>query len=307
MRRLDFFLNNKEWYAKRGVPYTLGFLFYGPPGTGYDDLIRCFSRFLLIFNCCSKTSTIKAIASYTKRHIVEVSLGRIKTYRELQRVFHETTFCDKFIPHHKIIYILEDIDCLDDVVKSRDGDNKEFAKDTTSKKKKEDGESDDEERKEEDEQLSQKMQEIDKKAMQEYQTFKEYQKMWNKDPLTLSHILNILDGLLETPGRILIITTNHPEKLDSALIRPGRVDMKIEFGNASVDDTVKIVEMFYEKEFPKFERAHLVNDKFTAAEIYNICFQEMRMEDAIDRLKRSSLVNPLSQSMPVKREKGRYE
>ena len=28
MRRLNFFLNNKEWYARRGVPYTLGFLFY---------------------------------------------------------------------------------------------------------------------------------------------------------------------------------------------------------------------------------------------------------------------------------------
>ena len=113
MRRLDFFLKNKEWYSKRGVPYTLGFLFYGPPGTGYAFLLSLLLVLtLILFNVhdFSKTSTIKAIAAYTKRHIVEVSLGRIKTYRELQRVFHETTFCDKFIPHHKIIYILEDID-----------------------------------------------------------------------------------------------------------------------------------------------------------------------------------------------------
>lgn len=45
----------------------------------------------------------------------------------------------------------------------------------------------------------------------------------SQDPLTLSHLLNILDGLLETPGRILIITSNHPEKLDEALVRPGTI------------------------------------------------------------------------------------
>jgi len=50
----------------------------------------------------------------------------------------------------------------------------------------------------------------------------------NDDPLTLSHILNIIDGPLETPGRILIITSNHPEKLDKALIRDGRMDVKLE-------------------------------------------------------------------------------
>lgn len=87
VRRLDFFLNNQKWYEKRGVPYTLGFMFYGPPGTG-------------------KTSTIKAIANYTKRHIVEISLSRIKTYKDLQKVFNDTNFCDKTIPHHKMIYIL---------------------------------------------------------------------------------------------------------------------------------------------------------------------------------------------------------
>ena len=39
----------------------------------------------------------------------------------------------------------------------------------------------------------------------------------------------VFDGLLEMPGRIIIITTNHPEKIDKALLRPGRIDRKIEF------------------------------------------------------------------------------
>ena len=35
----------------------------------------------------------------------------------------------------------------------------------------------------------------------------------------------MLDGVVDSPGRILIMTSNHPEKLDPALIRPGRVDI----------------------------------------------------------------------------------
>ncbi|RMJ21692.1 Mitochondrial chaperone bcs1 [Aspergillus sp. HF37] len=48
----------------------------------------------------------------------------------------------------------------------------------------------------------------------------------------LSAILNVIDGVAATEGRILVMTTNHPEKLDPALLRPGRVDMSIEFGYA---------------------------------------------------------------------------
>mmetsp|Transcript_58405 Transcript_58405/g.139291 ORF Transcript_58405/g.139291 Transcript_58405/m.139291 type:complete len:731 (+) Transcript_58405:75-2267(+) len=46
------------------------------------------------------------------------------------------------------------------------------------------------------------------------------------DKLNLSGILNALDGVVDSPNRILVMTSNHPEKLDPALIRPGRVDKK---------------------------------------------------------------------------------
>ena len=36
-------------------------------------------------------------------------------------------------------------------------------------------------------------------------------------------LLNVLDGIVDTPGRIVIMTTNLPEALDAALIRPGRI------------------------------------------------------------------------------------
>ncbi|KAL2755878.1 hypothetical protein ACRALDRAFT_1064106 [Sodiomyces alcalophilus JCM 7366] len=47
--------------------------------------------------------------------------------------------------------------------------------------------------------------------------------------LSLSGLLNILDGVASQEGRVLIMTTNHVEKLDKALIRPGRVDMTVNF------------------------------------------------------------------------------
>lgn len=50
---------------------------------------------------------------------------------------------------------------------------------------------------------------------------------------TLSGLLNVLDGVGSQEGRIVIMTTNHPDKLYSALVRPGRVDMKVLLGNIS--------------------------------------------------------------------------
>ncbi|KAI1794251.1 P-loop containing nucleoside triphosphate hydrolase protein [Ganoderma leucocontextum] len=51
--------------------------------------------------------------------------------------------------------------------------------------------------------------------------------------LTLSGLLNALDGVAASEGRLLFATTNHLERLDPALSRPGRMDVWIEFKNAS--------------------------------------------------------------------------
>jgi chaperone BCS1 len=50
--------------------------------------------------------------------------------------------------------------------------------------------------------------------------------------VSLSALLNVIDGVGSQEGRILIMTTNHITRLDKALIRPGRVDKKIELGLA---------------------------------------------------------------------------
>ncbi|KAF8085432.1 hypothetical protein N665_0667s0028 [Sinapis alba] len=54
-------------------------------------------------------------------------------------------------------------------------------------------------------------------------------------PLTLSGLLNFIDGLWSSCGdeRIIIFTTNHKDKLDPALLRPGRMDMHIYMGHCT--------------------------------------------------------------------------
>ncbi|KAF7122267.1 hypothetical protein CNMCM5793_000224 [Aspergillus hiratsukae] len=54
-----------------------------------------------------------------------------------------------------------------------------------------------------------------------------------KHGISLSSLLNIIDGVAAQEGRVLVMTTNHHEHLDPALIRPGRVDYKLEFQLAS--------------------------------------------------------------------------
>jgi len=67
-----------------------------------------------------------------------------------------------------------------------------------------------------------------------------------RDHLNLTGILNVLDGVIDTPGRMLIITTNHPEMLDPALIRPGRIDKKLMLGYMAYEDVVSMVEHYFQ-------------------------------------------------------------
>merc|ERR1712224_561737 len=72
----------------------------------------------------------------------------------------------------------------------------------------------------------------------------EKQKDTNKsdDVLNLAGVLNVLDGVVDSPGRIVIMTTNHPEKLDPALIRPGRINFAMKLDFMSGEQLAKLIE-----------------------------------------------------------------
>lgn len=65
--------------------------------------------------------------------------------------------------------------------------------------------------------------------------------------VTLSGLLNTLDGIATPHGLITVLTTNRPEVLDPAVIRPGRVDLIEHFGCADTDVIHRIMSRYYDK------------------------------------------------------------
>ncbi|KAI1382499.1 mitochondrial chaperone BCS1 [Hypoxylon trugodes] len=63
--------------------------------------------------------------------------------------------------------------------------------------------------------------------------------------IPLSELLNLIDGPNAREGHILIMTTNHPENLDDALVRAGRVDLHVEFKNATREQVEEIFIAMY--------------------------------------------------------------
>ncbi|CAO3613576.1 unnamed protein product [Mucor hiemalis] len=63
--------------------------------------------------------------------------------------------------------------------------------------------------------------------------------------ITFSGLLNAIDGVAAQEGRILCMTTNHIDRLDDALIRPGRIDVRIHFGNATKRQAHELFTKFY--------------------------------------------------------------
>merc|ERR1712061_463125 len=260
VQRLDFFTQNKAWYKQRGIPYTMGFLFYGDPG-------------------CGKTSTIKAIANHTQRHIVSVPLNKIKTAKELLNVFYNVRMNYKDIPLNQRLYVLEDIDAADlkDVVGERSKTEKEA-------EKKEEGE----DKEDSDSGIDMNLLQLLKSSATAGPLDK-----WKSSKLTLATLLEVLDGVMEMDGRMLIITTNYPERLDKALIRPGRIDMKVKFGLCTAASIVEMYKHYFETELPSsFDTSRLQDNMYSPAEVTQVFLNNMhKPEEGLEQLASQTATN----------------
>lgn len=254
IQQLDNFVNKTGKYSIKGYNNKLGFLLHGPPGTG-------------------KTSFIKALANHTKRHIIIISLSKIKTNQALFRIMFDLNFYVKNqdkkanFKFDDVIFVFEDVDVVLDIINERDEKSGGSANDINNlllnnvKTTKKDRDNAD----------------ILKKIIAD-----------STDSLDLAGILNVLDGVIDAPGRIIIMSTNCPEKIDSALKRPGRIDKIIHLDYIKYEEAVKMIEKYYccVLESDKIDRLKIMFERssITPATVEQKCNEYDNIDEFISKI-----------------------
>ncbi len=88
--------------------------------------------------------------------------------------------------------------------------------------------------------------------------------------ISISGLLNAIDGVSSADGRILFMTTNHKEKLDSALIRPGRADQHLELGYPGKTEARELFKRFRGNYIDVDEFASLADGKTSMAALQGV-------------------------------------
>lgn len=105
--------------------------------------------------------------------------------------------------------------------------------------------------------------------------------------ISLSMLLNALDGVAAKEGRILFMTTNHIEKLDPALIRPGRCDRQVYIGDATPEQAERLFQRFFpDGDARAFGEA--LPDGTSMAAAQGVLLQSKTPEEAIDEIQRAN-------------------
>jgi DNA polymerase III delta prime subunit len=215
------FLNEEEFYKSVGKPWQLGILLSGPPG-------------------CGKTSFIRALANELNRNIKDMNFGRIVTNQDLRSAFDCVQYMGIDLQPDKTIIVGEDIDCCNSGVllsRAKTSIADEEPAETVSSRESE--------HKEEDT-LASILKGQMKADIMVHKKMEAESKI-QSDSLSLSTVLNCLDGINTMHGRVLVCTTNYPEKLDSAFTRPGRFDLHIKLKPWTADILEESIRFWYSK------------------------------------------------------------
>ena len=234
---------DKKYYLKHpSLTRKLVFLCHGEPGTG-------------------KTFSIRLIANKLKRNIVIIPLNKIKSLEELNSVLFFTKINDHNITPDKCVFVIEDLDAMTDLLKSRKketSNDKVFTKLVTN--------------------LLNTPDKKDKKN--DFTSIPEI-----KDTtLTMSDVLNTLDGIYKLDNFVIAFSTNHIEQLDKAFLRDQRITHKIEFKKCSKYNLKKIIEKWFESKIPVKYLSRLVDNKLTLANITTICDKCDNIEEVFSHI-----------------------
>ncbi|CAM9104163.1 unnamed protein product, partial [Ectocarpus fasciculatus] len=276
LKLLSHFEKKTGKYAIKGFPHKLGLLLHGPPGTG-------------------KTSLIKALAEHTGRSVVSISLSRIETNQELMDIVFDQSFLIKGedmpikLGFKDIIFVMEDVDAASPIVHARSVGEKDEETEKTSDSpaaSKEQGDLSD----------SDLVTALITSLTDPVKYFSAY------DKLDLSGLLNVLDGVVDCPNRILVMTTNHPEKLDPALIRPGRIDKIVYLGYMQATAAFQMVEHYFQETLSDTQKKRIEealaiplkttpsafqmygNKGFTPAELEQLCAEYDDIDEFLTNL-----------------------
>ncbi len=202
-----------------------------------------------------KTGTISAIANMLERDVLQINFSEITTCGQLDAVLSEK--------NRSKILVFDEFDCIMDALINPNKIMKE--PDNTSNKW------------------------ADLLAVAEGDERKEILKMVkeNKSPtkdtiLDLGYLLYKLDGLEDNNNRIIIATTNNPEKINPTLLRPGRFDIKLCLQNCSGKMLKDIIGNFFDNH--DFNVDKIPVKKYSPLEVINACLVHNNLEKVLSIL-----------------------
>lgn len=181
------------------IENKLGIVLHGPPGTG-------------------KTRLIASTANFLGYNLNMVDMSKVRTKKAFSNIMSD-------LHSKKTIIVLEEFDCVSGILRrgldtTPEADSSQpvqqlqqatntstFTPETMA--------------------LMMLASKGDSKGDDSFQRTLREERDAATDQLDLGYLLTKLDGLESNEGRIIIATTNHPERIDPALMRPGRLGLKV--------------------------------------------------------------------------------